>query len=1232
MQTTFFSTLKGIVLVRSAKVFSNEELEKLSWLFSAQPLKDKAIAGNFVGPRKEMITPWSTNAQEIAENVGITSISRVEEFTLLLEGGSLAYDPMLQAIYKGLDEKSLLVERKPEKLSYIEDIREYNAKEGLALSEDEISYLETESKKIGRSFSDAELYAFSQINSEHCRHKIFNGSFVIDGEQQSSSLFSLIKETSKKAPKNIVSAYKDNVAFFKGPKLEQFAPSAEDGSGFYELREIDSVISLKAETHNFPTTVEPFNGASTGSGGEIRDRMAGGQGSIPLVGTAVYMTAYPRLEGSLAESWEEKTKERKWKYQTPAEILIKASNGASDFGNKFGQPLIVGSLLTFEGKTSRAFYGYDRCIMLAGGVGYANKDHALKFEPKPGHKLVLLGGDNYRIGMGGSAVSSVDTGEYARELELSAIQRANPEMQKRAYNVIRVLSEKAKNPVLMIHDHGAGGHVNCFSELLEKEGGFVDISKLPVGDPTLSDKEIICNESQERMGLVVAAEDFPLLEKIAKRERAPIYMVGEITGQKEIVFKGRDGSEPLHLSLDTLFGSAPKTVLEDKTLDLKEQEVLPEFENGLELCAALEKVLSLEGVACKDWLTNKVDRSVTGKVARQQCVGPLQLPLANLGVTALDYLGKSGVATSLGHAPIAALIDERAGSILSIAEALTNIVWTPLKNGLDSVVLSANWMWPAKQPGENARLYRAVEAVSKFCIELGIAVPTGKDSLSMTMKYEKGEDVRAPGTVIITASAECVDVKKIVTPDLKPVNGSKLLYLNLSGDLANPLGGSAYAQTLGKLGDQVPTVHDATLFKSAFNYIQRLISEDKILAGHDVSSGGVLAAACEMSFAGNVGLGLKPEIVFEQLPAFLFSEKPAVILQVAPSELVEISSELGHLGIETIILGEVVGGQAIELEVGELSFSRYIAALRDIWYKPSYLLDIKQSGAAKAKERFTNYSKNVLEYRFPKNFSGKFSELGVDLSRHKKSGINAAIIRDKGTNGDREMAFSMFAAGFDVKDITMSDLMSGRETLEDLNFIVFPGGFSNSDVLGAAKGWAGAFRYNDKAKRALEKFYARSDTLSLGVCNGCQLMTELGLIDAGAGRIKPMQHNESGKFESTFLNVNVAEKTNAVLLRGLEGAKLGIWVAHGEGKFTFSDDSAEDLVCLRYASSHYPANPNGASFDAAGVVSSDGRHLAMMPHLERSIFPWQWGYYEPSRGEDEVSPWMMAFVNARKWF
>ena len=1222
---TFFR--KGdysVIAVESDHRFNADECRKLQWLFSeSHPLDTESVSGTFVGPRREMITPWSTNAVEITQNMGLTGISRIEEF-FVSKSEQPTYDKMLQRVYHGLDSKVFDVDKQPAPIVYIDDLEKYNEQEGLALSTDEIGYLRGLAERLGRPLTDSEVFGFSQVNSEHCRHKIFNGVFIIDGEEKPSSLFKLIKKTSTENSNGLVSAYKDNVAFVDGPTIEQFAPRNPQQPDYFEIKDVDTVISLKAETHNFPTTVEPFNGAATGTGGEIRDRLGGGKASLPIAGTAVYMTAYPRTEDG--RKWEDASMpERPWLYQTPEEILIKASNGASDFGNKFGQPLICGSVLTFEHAENGEKFAYDKVIMLAGGVGFAARRDAIKGEPVAGESVVLMGGDNYRIGMGGGAVSSVNTGQYNNAIELNAVQRANPEMQKRVSNVIRALAESDQNPIISIHDHGAGGHLNALSELVESTGGVINIDALPVGDPTLSSKEIIGNESQERMGMVIEQADIERVKAIAERERAPFYVVGETTGDHKFVFRQADGIKPIDLAMSDMFGSSPTTYMVDTTKPrtLKEAKYSQKLINEY-----LQNVLQLEAVACKDWLTNKVDRSVTGKIARQQCQGEIQLPLSDCGVVSLDYTGTKGIATSIGHAPQIALANPAQGSIAAIAEALTNIVGAPLSQGLKSISLSANWMWPCRNEGEDAALYNAVEACSRFAIELGINIPTGKDSLSMTQKYGK-KKILAPGTVIISAAGEVSDVRKTVSPVVVNKKRTHLYYIDFSGSpLA--LGGSALAQTLNRIGDDVPKIVSAEYFAKAFNTVQRLVDESLLIAAHDVSAGGLITTLLEMTFANTRG-GLQIDLnEFGEADTvkLLFAENNALVVQTDKPKAVEHILQENGIGFKRI--GTPTDERVIMVSNIGKDYLFGIDFLRDLWFKSSYLLDRKQSGNKCAKLRYLNYKKQPIHYRLPKGFAGTFESLGIDPHRRTPTGIKAAIIREKGVNGDREMAYSLYLAGFDVKDVHMTDLTSGRETLEDVNMIVFCGGFSNSDVLGSAKGWAGGFLWNETAKRALDNFYKRDDTLSLGICNGCQLMIELNLINPEHRQRATMEHNDSHKFESQFVGLTIPEN-NSVMFKSLSGSKLGIWVAHGEGKFNLPEGVESYNVVAKYGYAAYPANPNGSPKAVAGIASADGRHLAMMPHLERAIFPWQCGFYPENRRNDEITPWVEAFVNARKW-
>ena len=1214
MISFFESKDQSIFAVQSKKSLSENEIKKLEWLFGdATLLTNSELNKDLIGPRAAMVSPWSTNAVEICQNMGLQSILRIEKYKPANDD-SIDFDPMLNEKFKSLKQDIFSVNATPDKIKYIQNIEKYNQDEGLALSRDEIVYLNDVSKKINRELTDSEIFGFSQVNSEHCRHKIFNGKFVIDGNEKDESLFSLIKKTSKVNPENIVSAYKDNVAFIKGPKIIQFAPSKSDEANFYISKEIDTVISLKAETHNFPTTVEPFNGAATGSGGEIRDRLAGGRGSIPLAGTAVYMTPYSRIN---EKEWEKNICERKWLYQSPVEILIKASNGASDFGNKFGQPLISGSVFTFENDNNGEIQSYDKVIMLAGGIGFANKNHSIKNKPKKDDLIVIMGGDNYRIGMGGAAVSSADTGEFSTGIELNAIQRSNPEMQKRVANAIRGTVENDENCIVSIHDHGAGGHLNCLTELVEETGGFIELDNLPIGDPTLSNKEIIGNESQERMGLIIKRENIHEFIQICERERAPVYIVGKVTDDGRFtIYSEKTNLKCVDLDLGHFFGSSPQTILKDKSVSKKYNQI--KYSTKL-IHKYVEQLFSLESVGCKDWLTNKVDRCVGGKVAKQQCVGELQLPLNNCGVMALDFSTRHGVATSIGHSSISALIDPESGSKNSIAEALTNIIWAPIENNLKGVSLSANWMWPCRNYGEDARLYKAVDSLSKFAIELGINIPTGKDSLSMNQKYEDIE-VKSPGTVIISATAHCSDIYNIIEPPLKANKGS-VFYINLSSD-DYKLGGSAFSQIIGNIGVDTPTINDSKYFLNVFDTIQKMIKKKLIISGHDVGSGGLITTLMEMCFSTN-NIGAKIDLTSlneKDSVKLLFSENSGIVIQCKDKKS---EKEIMDSGIRAYRIGEVTNSNNLVIKNHDNDFLFDLDKFRDYWFSTSTLLDKKQTSNNLADVRFKNYKKQPLKYKFPKNFEGNLIKL--------KSGKKpiAAILREKGSNSERELANALHIAGFDVKDVHMTDLLSGKENLKDVKFLGAVGGFSNSDVLGSAKGWAGSFKYNESAQKAIKNFFTRDDTLSIGICNGCQLFMELDLIYPKHEEHGKMTFNDSKKHESNFTSVKI-NTNNSVMLNSLEQSTLGVWISHGEGKFKLPYSKKNYNIVAEYGYSEYPSNPNGSDYNTAMLCSNNGRHLVTMPHIERSIFKWNWAYYQNGR-EDKLSPWILAFVNAKNW-
>jgi len=1185
--------------------------EELLWLFQAHPHTEE-LPKPLVGPKRSMITPWSTNVKEILSNLGYKGIIRVEK----LISYETSLDVMTQEIYDSLE----LCYNSSESVKHIKDISQYNRDNGLALSNDEIDYLNNFQIKYKRYLTDAEIFGFAQTNSEHCRHKQFNAQYIIDNNVCDRSLFDLIKTTSRPTY-SILSAYRDNVAFIIGSHIKEFAPV----NGVFREKGMIEAISLKSETHNFPTTVCAFPGAATGSGGEIRDRMAGGRGSIPGIGIAGYLTSYARVSNLM---WENNILERDWKYQDPATILIQASNGASDYGNKFGQPLIAGTVTTFEHRYGDNLLGWDKVIMLAGGVGHTKRHYIEKGTPRKGDVIILLGGDNYRIGIGGGSVSSVDTGEFSQNIEFEAVQRANPEMQNRANRVIRALVESKENPIISIHDHGAGGHFNCLSELVEDTGAIFYMERFPVGDSSLSTMEILINESQERMAIVVHRRAINKVIDISNREQCPCYIIGECTDDKKLIFQ-KDGNKYVDLDLDFLFKETPRRIINvdhDNSVENTNEINIPN--DSIE--TKLKKVLRLTKIASKEWLTHKVDRSVTGLVAQQQTVGPLQLPLADVAAKASDYTGEKCIAVGIGDRPIPSIVNVEAGVRLAVGEALLNLMWGGLQSyGLETIVLSVNWMWPCGQPGEDARLYDAVRAISDLCVELGVTIPTGKDSVSMTQKYNDGTIVKSPGTAIVTAVGKCYDKTKIITPDIKPREDTCIIYFPLQPIPSNPsdfLGTSALAQVYNQLGgdkDLVPDLRDIKFFKKGFSFLKKWMWMCGIDAGHDVSDGGIITALCEMAFAGDCGLkiNIKPEL--------LFYEGLGVLVQCRNI----VKSLMGnyfkyHKGM---VIAEpdfkskrIRINDDVDMDLNEL---------RTCWYMTSHDMECLQMDNEVAHERLTNINKPMKQFNIPDEFSRRLISYGK-ISGSRK--IKAAIIRDKGTNGDREMAYALYYIGFEVKDITMTDIVEGRENLEDINLIVFCGGFSNSDVLGSARGWASIFKYNITARKILENYYAREDTLSLSVCNGNQLAILLNLIEPENILKEPnieMKVNKSGIFESRFVSVDI-RKSSSVFLKGLEGCTLGIWIAHKEGRYYIKnkDKFSTNQIPIVYSNSEYPFNPNGSDYNIAAMCSENGRHLLSMPHPERSLFPWQCGYYPyMEKKSHKITPWVRLFENAFLW-
>ena len=1129
----------------------------------------KVASGPWTGTRPDRVTPFSTNATDILRGMGVDAVTRVEVFRKTDAG--TAADPMLERTYNNIGTDIFDAGELPQDPEGVADIASYSLAKGLSLSTAEIAYLQDLADRRGRPLTAAEVYGFAQVNSEHCRHKIFNGQFTAPAGPLPHSLMDMIRSTSR-GRANLVSAYADNSAVMRGWPVQSFAVDADRN---YTTRPTDVHWILKAETHNFPTTVEPFNGAATGTGGEIRDRMCTGTGSLALAGTAVYMTAPPDIP-----CLHESAPHRPWLYNSPARILVRASDGASDFGNKFGQPLVCGLCVCMEGRDSDgSLRSYDKAVMMAGGVGLVHASRAHKESVRPGDVLIVLGGANYRIGLGGGSVSSADTGSTARTVELQAVQRADPQMQRRVANVVRHIVETEMSGVRAVHDLGAGGNLNALAELMQGVGGRVELSAFATGEP-LTALEILCNESQERIAMAVDPQAVEPLREICRREGVLMTVAGTATGDGKITF-AYNGNVVFDLDSADLFARLPRKIIQAaRPYDL--------YTN------AFIDTLSDPTVGCKSWLTDKVDRSVTGLVAQQQCVGPLQLPIADCAVVASDFTGTRGVATAIGTAPRLALTDPAASARASVAKALVKLVCADVD--LDSVVLSANWMWPCGDSGDNGALYQAVEALADFCREIGVAVPTGKDSLSMTQSYPDGTSVKAPGTVIVTAAAPVADVRKTT---------SSVLVDTPSRIALMPLGHAL----------------DGAELRGRLQTVRSLCSSGQVHAMHHVGSGGIITALLEMAFADNDCGGMSIDGAVD-----LDDETPALIMQVSE----------GELPAPIRIIGDHTESRELIIKYGDGRADTIldIDSCRERWAEPSFEMDALQTSASCNLERRRQFGRQPLRWRIPEDIAAKTAAFRTPAVT--TGAPVAAVIRDKGSNGERELAAALAAAGFAVRDVTMTDIAAGREDLADVRMAAFCGGFTNADVFGASTGWAAQIQHNARVQEVFRRFFARTDTLSLGICNGCQLMVRLGIFDGVSGtdiNNVSMRENLSGRFESAFLGVSIQDSPS-VMLRPLAGAQLGVWIAHAQGRFTSTmpiSSLPNACVAMRYAYADYPGNPNGSDGAVAALCTPDGRHLAMMPHPERALRPWQCAFYPGGAGAGDYTPWALAFRAAYKW-
>lgn len=1221
-----------------------------------------------VGPRMNFTTSWSTNAVSVCMAAGLSGIKRIERsrrYLLLFDSVPVKEDTervrsaLLPLIHDRMTETSY-----PERLSTFETgirpepvftvplieegkdaLRRINRDMGLGLDDWDIDYYyRLFVEEIGRNPTNVECFDLGQSNSEHSRHWFFKGRLIIDGREVPGSLIDLIGEPLRKNPRNSVIAFKDNSSAIRGYEIEGLIPLLPGSPSPMRPENLLYHIIFTAETHNFPTGVAPFPGAETGTGGRIRDVHATGKGSLVIAGTAAYCVGNLRIPG-YPLPWEPEDFVYPSNLASPLQIEIEASNGASDYGNKFGEPLIQGYTRSFglrmpDGERRE----WIKPIMFTGGVGQMDDRHLQKGDPEKGMLVIKIGGPAYRIGIGGGAASSMIQGENVEELDFSAVQRGDAEMEQKLNRVIRACVELGdKNPIVSIHDQGAGGNSNVVKEIIYPAGARIEIRNVLLGDETLSVLEIWGAEYQENDALLIRPESLERFRSLCEREKVPFSVIGEITGDGYIILHDAlDGSTPENLELEKVLGKMPR-----KTFHLN--RVNPRLEplripEGVGVKDALHRVLKLLSVGSKRFLTNKVDRSVTGLIARQQTVGPLQLTLSDVAVVAQSHTGYTGAAISIGEQPLKGLIDPMAMARLSVTEALTNIVWARV-SGLQDIKCSGNWMWAAKLPGEGARLYDAAVALRDILNDLGIGVDGGKDSLSMAalVKNPDGtsEVVKSPGTLVISAYVTVPDIRKVVTPDIKGPGGSILLHIDLGGGRCRT-GGSALAQVFGQVGDESPDLDDPVLLKRAFEAVQELIDRDLLRAGHDISDGGLIVAALEMAFGGNSGLDLN--IKGDADPIFLlFAEEPGLLLEVERRDLEQVQSLLAERKVDFSLIGETLEERVIKVSVNDNEvLNTDMRELRATWEETSYRIELLQSNPVTAEEEWkASYDRQGPTYRLTFNPEDTPREI---LERKEKPRV--AIIREEGSNSDREMASAFFRAGFEVWDITMTDLAAGRISLAGFRGVAFVGGFSYADVLDSAKGWAGVIRFNESIYRAFQEFYDREDTFSLGVCNGCQLMALLGWVPwRGLDGISQPRfvRNRSGRFESRFSTVKILP-SESIFLRGMEGSILGVWVAHGEGRAYFPDENVfrevmdKGLAPLRYVNDEgeetevYPFNPNGSPLGITALISNDGRHLAMMPHPERTFLKWQWAWMPQEWKQDmKASPWLRLFQNARLW-
>jgi phosphoribosylformylglycinamidine synthase len=1262
--------------IETSRELRNEELRVLDWLLTetfepyryglASFLDDRLGEVFEVGPRMTFTTAWSTNAVSICHACGLGAARRIERSRrYLLRTRDLIPDEKATALLPAMHDRMTECSY-PEPLSDFASgitpaevgtvpvmaegraaLERINNELGLAFDDWDLDfYTDLFRERIGRDPTDVECFDIAQSNSEHSRHWFFKGRLVIDGVEMPNHLFDIVRRPYEANPNNSVIAFHDNSSAIRGFPATALVSADPNGPAPLVARELDLDLILTAETHNFPSGVAPFPGAETGTGGRLRDVHATGRGALVVAGTAAYCVGNLRLPG-YELPWEDPNFRYPPNLASPRAIEIEASNGASDYGNKFGEPVIAGftrsaGLRLANGERRE----WIKPIMFSGGIGQIDARHTDKEKPEPEMWVVKIGGPAYRIGMGGGAASSMVHGDNPEHLDFNAVQRGDAEMEQKVNRVIRACSELGTdNPIVSIHDQGAGGNCNVLKEIVEPAGARLEIREIPVGDDSLSVLEIWGAEYQENDALLLRPGDEAAFRALCERERVPVSFVGRVTGDGRVVLHDEtDDSTPVDLVLDDVLGEVPQ-----KTFDLERRSPTLEplqLPPGTDVEKALDRVLRLLSVGSKRFLTTKVDRSVSGLVAQQQCAGPLQLTVADVAVIAQSHFGTTGGATAIGEQPLKGLLDPAAMARMAVGEALTNLVWARVTS-LQDVRCSANWMWAAKLPGEGADLHDAAVAMSDLMVELGIAVDGGKDSLSMAARAPLGdggeEIVKAPGALVISTYVSCPDITQTVTPSLDLPGRGRLLLIDLGGG-RHRLGGSALAQVFSQIGDSTPDVNDPEQLARAFNAIQELIAVRLVTAGHDRSDGGLITTLLEMAFAGNCGvdvaLGAEPGA---DAIARLFSEELGLVLEVDEADVETVLRVFRSAEVPCQVIGRTVIEPEVRIVVnGSEVLSADMRALRDLWEATSFRLELEQANPdCVASER------DGLRHRTAPPYALSFIPQETSPAiMDRDSKIPVAILREEGSNGDREMAATFFAAGFEPWDVSMSDLLAGTITLERFRGLVAVGGFAHADVLDAAKGWAASIRFNSDLWSQFETFLERPDTFSLGVCNGCQLLALLGLVpwrginDTAQPRFV---RNVSGRFESRFATVTV-RPSPAIMLRGMQGSTLGIWSAHGEGRALFPDQAilsrirAEGLAPIRFTddsgeiTESYPHNPNGSPHGIAGLCSSDGRHLAMMPHPERTATLWQWGWMPNDwRQHLEVSPWLKMFQNAREW-